>query len=278
MSVKELTIKREHILKYLKEIEKNNLISEITFSSVIGSLFPLSYNMLRNDLREEHFKGYLDCVNQIEYESNFLTKIENDVVNNIKVYDMAESIYASGYPMKTEILAEEKYARKIAEIKTDLINKNYDNADIKRAIKLSMAKGAGHNQFLTGILVSFDLTVSNKAWIEVERYKFLYFVSSQSTMHKIASFNLEEACDKEVDKEIIAIVNKKIEQYKANPTTENYIKILKNLPSGLKLTARITTNYRCLKNVIQQREDHILPDWTKAVEVFKKLPLMEELL
>lgn len=278
MSVKELIIKREHILKYLREIEKCTLVSEITFSSVIGSLFPMSYEKITQDLRNEHFEGYLDCLNSMKEMDNFLKEIANDTVNNIKVYDIAESIYASGYPMRVETLTGQEYDKKIAEIELDLINKDYDNQDIKRAIKLAQIEAGGHNQFLTGLLVSFDLTISNKAWVEAERYRFLNFVSSQSTMHKITSFKLEDICDEEVDKEIITIVNKKIEEYKENPTKENYIKILKNLPAGLKLTARMTTNYRCLKNIIQQRENHKLPDWTKAVEVFKKLPFMEELL
>lgn len=78
-------------------------------------------------------------------------------VSNWKVYDLEESIKASGYPMVT----------------------NPDDAtfDMGRAIKLANAKGGGHNQFLSGILVSFDLTCSNKMWVELERYRFITFVS-----------------------------------------------------------------------------------------------------
>ena len=35
-----------------------------------------------------------------------------------------------------------------------------------------------HEQFMTGIRVNFDLTCSNKMWVEAERYRFLEFVSS----------------------------------------------------------------------------------------------------
>ena len=37
--------------------------------------------------------------------------------------------------------------------------------------------GSGHDQFLTGIIVQFDLTFSNKAFIEAERYHCFDFVS-----------------------------------------------------------------------------------------------------
>jgi hypothetical protein len=70
-----------------------------------------------------------------------------------------------------------------------------DEKDLKRAEKLSVASvrdNEAHGQFLTGIRVAFDLTFSNKAWVEAERYRFLEFVSSQSTMHRITKFDLDK--------------------------------------------------------------------------------------
>ena len=70
-----------------------------------------------------------------------------------------------------------------------------DEKDLKRAEKLSVASvhdNGAHGQFLTGIRVAFDLTFSNKAWVEAERYRFLEFVSSQSTMHRITKFDLDK--------------------------------------------------------------------------------------
>ena len=37
----------------------------------------------------------------------------------------------------------------------------------------SCEQGTGHDQYTTGIIVQFDLTFSNKAWVEAERYHFL---------------------------------------------------------------------------------------------------------
>ena len=39
-------------------------------------------------------------------------------------------------------------------------------------------RGSGHDNFLHGILLGFDLTLSNKAWVEWERYHFQDIVSS----------------------------------------------------------------------------------------------------
>ena len=51
------------------------------------------------------------------------------------------------------------------------------------------APGTGHDNFLNGIIVQFDLTCTNKMWVEMERYHFIDFVSSQSTMHRITRFD-----------------------------------------------------------------------------------------
>lgn len=85
-------------------------------------------------------------------------------IENVKVYDLEESIIASGYPMRTT---------------TEM--HPVEDKDLRRAHNLSVASvrdNGAHGQFLTGIRVAFDLTFTNKAWIEAERYRFLEFVSS----------------------------------------------------------------------------------------------------
>ena len=122
-----------------------------------------------------------------------------DIVSNVKIYDLEESLLASGYPMRT-----------------DTNPKELTEKDLKRGHNLSAACDHGngaHGQFLTGIRVSFDLTCSNKMWVEAERYRFLEFVSSQSTMHRITKFNLDEVYNEYVDPRVIDIMKKKVSKY-----------------------------------------------------------------
>ena len=162
-----------------------------------------------------------------------------------------------------------------------------------------------HAQFLTGIRVNFDLTFSNKAWVEAERYKFLEFVSSQSTMHCITKFDLNEQYNEYVDPRIIEIMREKVDIYNKllsiidrikHYETENknekikmleqleeirkekYLEILYSNPAGFLLTARLTTNYRCLRNIYIQRKDHRLPEWREFCKWIETLPYAEELL
>ena len=116
------------------------------------------------------------------------------------------------------------------------------------------------------------LSRSIKAWTEAERYHFLDFVSSQSTMHRIAKFDISVQCNDYVYPEIIKIMDTLVEQYNANPTAENYLRLLYNVPVGFMLTAGMTTNYRQLKTIYAQRKNHRLPEWREFCKWIEMLP------
>ena len=152
---------------------------------------------------------------------------------------------------------------------------------------------------MTGIRVAFDLTCSNKMWVEAERYRFLEFVSSQSTMHRITKFAVRKQYNEYVDPRVIDIMEEKIARYnaldqaRAQAVKDNkvalvvklteqmkqlYLEILYTNPAGFELTARMTTNYRCLKNIYVQRHDHRLPEWREFCKWIETLPYAQELI
>lgn len=203
---------------------------------------------------------------------------------NVRIYDLEESIKASKYPMA---------------IDTDKCNENITKTSIMLG---SSGKGEGHDQYLTGIRVAFDLTFTNKAWVEMERYHFVDFVSSQSTMHRITKFDLNQSYNKYVDTRIIRIMKEKVDAYNLllelskdenffndnDYNIENkedlddvlklmYLEVLYSNPSGFELTARLTTNYRALKTIYSQRKNHRLPEWRELCEWIKELPYFKEL-
>lgn len=150
---------------------------------------------------------------------------------------------------------------------------------LKRGLNLTKASrtNGAHAQWLTGVRVNFDLTFSNKAWVEAERYRFLEFVSSQSTMHRISRMNLTDNCNEYVDSRILSVVNELKEKYLETKDKEDYLRLLYNIPAGFELTARMTTNYRCLLNIYNQRHDHRLPEWREFCEELLQLPYFKEL-
>ena len=202
-------------------------------------------------------------------------------IDKIRVYDLEESLIASGYPMRTE-----------------LVERHADEKDIKRAKNLTKASNGNgaHGQWLTGVRVAFDLTCTNKMWVEAERYRFLEFISSQSTMHRITKFDLRNQYNEYVDPRVIDIMEEKVIAYNklaenkpsldaapklledyADLLKEKYLEILYTNPAGFELTARMTTNYRCLLNIYIQRHNHRLPEWREFCQELLKLPLFQEL-
>lgn len=198
------------------------------------------------------------------------------VVSNVNVYGFEEAVKGAKY----------SYA----------IDTNAVTSEVtKTTLSLANSKaGSGHDQFMTGIIVQFDLTFSNKAWVEAERYKFLNFISSQSTMHRITKFDLDQAYLPYVDNRIVEIMKEKVKAYNElqaqmtsfknegkdvsemmNTLNEMYLEILYSNPAGFRLTAKMTTNYRALKTIYNQRKDHRLPEWRAFCEWVKTLPHSE---
>ncbi len=207
-------------------------------------------------------------------------------IKNVQVYGLAESIYRSGYPMMDHAPTEEEFKDEVWNIRDCLEFKVYDvGPHIKRAIRLAKAAGGGHDQFLTGIVVQFDLTLTNKAWVEAERYTFLNFISSMSTMHRAAMFKIKDCCNQYVSETEVAeaerlqtIYNSIDGQAQPEEKKEAYLNLLFNLPSGFELMAGMTTNYRCLKNIYGQRRHHRLPDWHVVCDWIETLPMAPELI
>ena len=181
------------------------------------------------------------------------------VISNVKVYGLEDSIKRAKYPMSTDI--------------------NKLNSELTKGIRAlgNSKKGEGHDQWLTGIIVQFDLTFTIKAWTEAERYSFLDFISSQSTMHRIAKFDTEKQVISYVTKNTVDEVNRLKDIYNENPTDENYPTLLYNVPVGFKLTAGMTTNYRQLKTIYSQRKNHRLPEWKEFCAWVETLPMFKEL-
>ena len=199
-------------------------------------------------------------------------------VCNVKVYGLEESIKRAKYPMSTNI--------------------NKLNSELTNGIKAlsNSGRGEGHDQWLTGVVVQFDLTFTVKAWTEAERYHFLDFVSSQSTMHRITKFNLDEAYIEYVDSRMVEIMKEKVNEYNTlvsekhfdgatdeqiqewrDIVSRKYLEVLYSNPCGFKLTAGMTTNYRQLKTIYYQRKSHRLPEWREFCAWAETLPMFKEL-
>ncbi len=201
-----------------------------------------------------------------------------DCVSNAKVFGLEDSIRRAKFPMSVDPEALSK--------------------ELTKGIKAlaQSGRGEGHDQWLTGVIVQFDFTFSNKGWVEAERYHFLDFVSSQSTMHRITKFDLDEVYNEYVDQRIIDILKEKVKDYNdfvdsistgllhqseeelqkiEKQKAKKYLEVLYSNPAGFRLTAGMTTNYRQLKTIYAQRKNHRLPEWRTFCKWIETLPMSE---
>lgn len=192
-------------------------------------------------------------------------------IENVEVFGLETSCKAAGYPMSVDT---EK-------------NMNSENFPKQLMHMANCPTGTAHDQFMTGIVVNFDMHCSIQLWQEAERYRFLYFVSSQSKMHRIDKFGIASQCNEYVDDRIISICEEKqrtlnalkllqkSEKATKDEVKEAFYDLIYNIPSGFCYTARMTTNYRQLKTIYQQRRNHRLDEWKVFCTWVESLPMSE---
>lgn len=195
---------------------------------------------------------------------------ENFRIENTEVYGLTKAIIASGNPMRTSMADNTK--EPVAK-------------DLARAISLGTTKiGEGHDQYLTGIIAQFDIYAPLYMWKEIQRYHFLDFISSQSTMHKLVKFNVANKCNPDVDEAILNRYQELLDEYNNLPEdtiqiarTNKWRTLVASLPAGFILGATLTTNYRQLKTIYNQRKNHKLIEWHWFCDWCEKLPRFLEL-
>ena len=188
-------------------------------------------------------------------------------ISNTQVYGLDYAIKASGNPMRTEFDRGE-----ITE------------KDLLRANKLGSAvPGSGHDNFLKGIIVQMDLVAPLFWWKEAQRYHWLDFVSSQSTMHCLLKFDIKNQCVKDTNPAIFEIVTKIKDEYNVIPEEDAIAKkakwreLVASTPCGFCLGATMTTNYQQLKTIYNQRKNHKLQEWHVFCAWCESLPKFMEI-
>ena len=211
---------------------------------------------------------------------------------NHKVYDLKESIIACRNAMRLEPpeYTEEEFQKSLQ----------------RATVLASTPDGSGHQTFLSGIRVSFDLVYPNYISPELQRYHWVDIVTSSSKMHKLLKMDLNNSCNKYVSQDTIDILQRKINRYNVINNTKwgNYalksfilrdgtivawtkeealyyawMEVISNCPQGIELFMRVSTNYLQLKTIYKQRRRHKLQeDWGAFCDFVESLPYAKELI
>ena len=180
-------------------------------------------------------------------------------IESTEVYGLNKAVIASGNAMRT-VMAN------------NLLDPT--DKDFKRAALLgTTGTGEGHDNFLNGIIVQFDLYAPLYMWKQIQRYHFLDFVSGQSTMHRLLKFDLATQCVSDTDPVIVRRYQDLVADYNATPDEAKWRTLVASLPCGFVLGATMTTNYRQLKTIYLQRRNHKLKEWHDFCAWCETLPL-----
>lgn len=205
-------------------------------------------------------------------------------IQNVKVYDLRESVIASGNAMRLEPV-------------------EYSDSEfikgLKRMVKLVHASKNtdihSHDNALCGIRVSFDIKYPQYWSMEFQRYHFADIVTSSSKMHRLLKMDITKACNEYVTQDTINNLKQYIFEY--NDTLRLYtntgrintdearqkiydawMKVLSNTPLGLELFMRVSTNYKQLQTIYYQRKNHKLKEWHTFCRMIEGLPYFKQLI
>lgn len=190
-------------------------------------------------------------------------------VTNVKVYDLEESIIACRNAMRIEpaIYSQKEFAK-----------------SLERARKLAATEtGSGHQTFLSGIRVSFDLIYPNYISPELQRYHWIDIVTSSSKMHTLSKMADDpDRYNKYVNQASLDNMKALMDEFnRAESADERYdafMRLVSNCPQGIELFMRVSTNYLQLKTIYAQRKNHKLrEDWVEGFceNFIEKLPYSE---
>lgn len=184
-------------------------------------------------------------------------------IDNWKVYDLKESVIA---------------CRNAMRITPAQITDEEFNASMPRAIILANSpSGSGHQTFLSGIRVSFDIKYPNYISPELQRYHWIDIVSSSSKMHRLSSMDMDTCFNKYVTDESKEQMKRLVKKFNDTKSYEDFMLMLSNCPQGIELFMRVSTNYLQLRTLYRQRKTHKLKeDWGEVCEFIEKLPYANE--
>jgi hypothetical protein len=200
-------------------------------------------------------------------------------IKNLKVHGLEESIVRSGYPHQ---LGEPP------ELDLLIPGQVYSKGNVKRIDKLSGApQGSGHDGFLIGVTVKFDLRYPQYWTKHLQRYHWFQLYSGQSIMHSIThDTDIKGNCNEWVLDNSSALLDYLVNIYNTESEypvevlgktvasrKEMFHVVISNCPMGYRLWVPITTNYLQLKTMYNQRKGHRLFEWKRFCEWIETLPM-----
>jgi len=213
---------------------------------------------------------------------------------NTQVFNFEGALRGMRNPMESwEKSDSEQDFVKVNEIPYAIGGFKIGKNDLKLAQTLVKA-GSEHRKFLRQIFISVDITAPLYWWKEFDTYKVGTVANSTSTMHKLASTPITMDCFEMDDFENLedleypfahvwehTIKNCEILRQKYNETKDKryWKELIRLLPESWLQKRTVTMNYENILNMVRQRTNHKLSEWSKSfIDWARSLPYAEKLI
>jgi hypothetical protein len=216
------------------------------------------------------------------------------------VYNILNAVLGARNPMQSQARSDSKfkgmtYYDDNGRIENTIIGEK-DMALLQSLVK----GGSEHRKFMRQIFVSVVITAPLYWWKEFDTYKVGTVENSTSTMHKLASTPITLDCFEMGDFEALPCNLDNVEtipyctevwsdllkylEYLRNTYNETKDKrywkeLIRLLPESWLQTRTVTMNYENVRNMVQQRRNHKLTEWSESfIGWAKTLPYAQELI
>lgn len=204
--------------------------------------------------------------------TNTMIKIEN-----ISVYNIARAVYSARNALNS-------WDKSDSDLEHDILGEN----DLDLARRLYKA-GAEHRKYMRQIFVTMDITTNQTLWGQLDTYKIGTTKNSCSKMHRIhvKPFEMEDFSHEGISEvggttmgaftTVLETLESLRKRYNSTHEKKYWRAMIDLLPMGYNLKATVTMNYENVMNILNQRSNHKMDEWTDFCGVLLNLPYVKEI-
>ena len=205
-------------------------------------------------------------------------------VENIDVWGFEHAVRGCRNPMNSWAKSDSGYGIDGEDENVFVVGKN----DLDLMQRLYKA-GTEHRKYLRQIFVSMDITCSQTVWSQFDTYKIGVTKNSCSKMHRIhvKPFEMEDFSHEGISEvggttmgaftTVLETLESLRKRYNATHEKKYWRAMIDLLPMGYNLKATVTMNYENVMNILNQRSNHKMDEWTDFCGVLRNLPYVKEI-
>lgn len=200
-------------------------------------------------------------------------------IENIDVWGFEHAIRGMRNPMNS-------WEKSDSTVTGELVYIGKNDLDLMQRLYKA---GTEHRKYLRQIFVSMDITTSQTVWSQLDTYKIGVTKNSCSKMHRIhvKPFEMSDFSHEGISEvggttmgaftTVLETLESLRKRYNATHEKKYWRAMIDLLPMGYNLRATVTMNYENVMNILNQRSNHKMDEWTDFCEVLRNLPYIKEI-